>query len=75
MKEELSEKEMQELEELYGHNREENNLQARELKNNREKFYKWGALFFQIMTILLSIGISIWIITLIVGLMSSSSIN
>ncbi len=69
MANELSEKEMQELERLYGHNREENNLQQKALKDDKAKFYRWGALYFQIMTVLMIIAMVFWGINLLFGLL------
>lgn len=69
MPKELSEKEKRELEELYGHNREENQVN-RAFQSDRDKFYRWGALFFQIMTILMIICFVILAVDKVIGFMA-----
>jgi hypothetical protein len=68
MNEEMLEKETQELERLYGHNREENQ-QAFEDKKRKEKFYKWGGTFFKLGSIFMSIAMGIWAIAFIYGVL------
>ena len=69
MNEEILEKETQELERLYGQNIEEN-LQAKEKKDSKEKFYKWGAIFFKTASIMMFIAMGLWAIAFIFGILA-----